>query len=53
MPFADVREFIDRLEKEREITRVKVEVDIPFFVCSFQPSFYIYIDFSSVPIHVV
>ena len=32
MPFADVREFIDRLEKEREITRVKVEVDIKYEV---------------------
>lgn len=30
MPYADLREFIDRLEKEGEITRVKVEVDIKY-----------------------
>lgn len=28
MPYADLREFIKRLEKEGEMTRVKVEVDI-------------------------
>jgi len=28
MPYADLREFIERLEKEEEIVRVKAQVDI-------------------------